>query len=180
VFTLNDSGSRRGLFWCFQGYRELEQLASSLGPDQPVHGMRSGHLIMKYTEENIAALAARYAVEMMALQPVGPFVIGGNCQAACIARAIAMCLKRSGRSVDLLILMEENSFREYDGRIALLFGRESTFNPYKPGVDPEAIFRKSYVRGFAVHFIAGEHGQFFEEENVASLGNILRHLLVSV
>ena len=180
VFTWNDSGSRRGLFWCLQGYGELEQLASSLGPDQPVHGMRSGHLIMEYTEANIAALASRYASEMIAIQPVGTFVIGGNCQAACIARAIALSLKRSGRSVDLLVLMEENSFREYDGRVALLFGRESTYNPYKPEADPEAIFRKSYPGGFSVHFISGGHGQFFEEPNIASLGKTLRHLLASV
>ena len=180
VFTLNGSGSRRGLFWCFQGYRELEQLASSLGPEQPVHGMRSGHLIMEYTDANIDVLASRYATEMAALQPEGPFVVGGNCQAASIAHAIAQSLRRFGRSVDLLVLMEEISFREYDGRVALLFGRESPFNPYKPGADPEAIFRKSYAGGFSVHLIAGGHGQFFEEPNLASLSKTLRHLLASV
>lgn len=178
IFTLNDSGSRRGLFWCFQGYLEMTQLASMLGPDQPLHGMRSGYLIMEYTDANIDALACHYATEMVALQPAGPFVIGGNCQAARIARAIALELGRLGRSVDLLVLMEESSFREYDGRVALLFGRESTFNPYKPGADPEAVFRKSYPGGFSVHLIAGGHGQYFGEPNIASLGDTLRQLLL--
>lgn len=180
IFTLNDSGSRRGLFWCFQGYQELTQLAASLGPDQPLHGMRSGHLIMEYTEANIDALAGRYATEMLTLQPAGPFVIGGNCQAASIARAMARHLKRVGRSVELLVLMEEGSFLEYDGRVALLFGRESHFNPYQPGADPEAVFRESYPGGFSVHFIAGGHGQYFGEPNIASLGDSLRQLLLSV
>jgi acyl carrier protein len=180
IFTLNDTGSRRGLFWCFQGYQELEQLALSLGPDQPLHGMRSGYLIMDYTDANIDALAGHYAREMVALQPAGPFVIAGNCQAASIARAIALALRQLGRSVDLLVLMEESSFREYDGRVVLLFGRESTFNPYKPGADPEAVFRKSYPGGFSVHLIAGGHGQYFGEPNIASLGDTLRQLLLPV
>jgi hypothetical protein len=76
--------------------------------------------------------------------------------------------------------MEESSSRGYDGRVALLFGRESHFNPHVPGADPEAIFRKSYPGGFTVDLIAGGHGQFFEEPNISSLANALKSRLAPV
>ena len=180
LITLNHAGLKHGLFWCLQGYRELTQLASHLGPDQPVHGMRSGHLIMDYTDANIDLLASHYALEMMALQPEGPFIIGGNCQGGLIARAIALCIKRAGRSVSLLILMEESRFQDYDGPVALLFGSESILNPYKSHSDPEAIFNKSYPGGFTVDLIDGAHGQFFEEPNIESLVKPLKSRLKNV
>jgi hypothetical protein len=174
IVTLNESGTRQGLFWCLQGYRELAQLASHLGPDQPVHGMRSGHLIMSYIDENIAAIASHYAAEMIALEPKGAFLLGGNCQGGWIARAIAMRLRECGRSVSLLILMEQGSFPPYDGPVALLFGRDSHFNPYKSGSDPDATFRSSYPAGFTVDIIGGAHGEFFESPNVETLASALK------
>jgi amino acid adenylation domain-containing protein len=179
LFTLNEAGRRRGLFWCLQGFRELTQLAAHLGPDQPLHGMRSGHLILNYTDANVDALAGRYAAEMIALQPDGPFTIGGNCQGGAIARATALMLKRSGRPVSLLMLMEESSFRDYDGRVALLFGRESHLNPYRLGADPEATFRKAYPGGFTVDLIDGGHGQFFDDPNIPSLARTVTRRLAA-
>jgi len=177
IVTLNDSGCRPGLFWCLQGYRELTQLADHLGTDQPVHGMRSGYLIMEYTDENIAAIASRYAGEMMTLQPEGPFLLGGNCQGGVIARVIARQLRALGRTVSLLILMEQRAFPLYEGPIALIFGKESAFNPYQPGADPEAGFRQSYPAGFTVDIIAGAHGQFFEPPNIDTLAATLKRRL---
>ena len=177
IVTLNDSGKRQGLFWCLQGYGELVQLAEHLGFDQPVHGMRSGYLIMEYTDENVAAIAAHYAAEMIALQPDGPFLIGGNCQGGTIARAIALRLRELGRTVSLLILMEQGSFPPYEGPVALIFGRDSHFNPYKPDADPEAVFRGSYPTGFTVDLIGGAHGQFFESPNVETLAAALKRRL---
>ncbi|WP_457798153.1 thioesterase domain-containing protein [Methylocystis sp. S23] len=151
IVTLNQMGSRKGLFWCLQGYRELTQLAEHLGSDQPIHGMRSGYLVMDYTEENVCAIASHYASEMIALQPSGSFLIGGNCQGGVIAYAIALRLRELGREVSLLFLMEQGSFAYYEGRVALIFGRDSHFNPYAPGADPDATFRTSYPTGHSRH-----------------------------
>ena len=177
IVTLNDSGRRQGLFWCLQGYRELTQLAEHLGPDQPVHGMRSGHLIMEYTDANIDAIASYYAAEMIALQPDGSFLLGGNCQGGIIARAIALRLRELGRTASLLILMEQESFPPYEGPVALIFGRDSHFNPYKPDADPDAVFRSSYPAGFTVDIIAGAHGHFFESPNVETLASAVSRRL---
>jgi probable biosynthetic protein (TIGR04098 family) len=179
IVTLNESGSRQGLFWCLQGYQELTQLAQHLGPDQPVHGMRSGHLIMDYSDLNLDAIASYYASEMIALQPDGPLVLGGNCQGGVIARAIALRLQTLGRQVTLLILMEQQSFIAYGtAPVALIFGRGSHFNPYQPGADPEAVFRAAYPQGFTVDIIPGAHGEFFESPNVEALCRAVQQRLL--
>jgi amino acid adenylation domain-containing protein len=145
IFTLNESGRRQDLFWCFQGDNEFTQLATHLGPDQPVHGMRSGHLIMNYTAENLSAIARHYAAEMITLQPGGSFLLGGNCQGGLIARAIALRLRKLGRTVSLLILMEQMTFPEYDGPVALIFGGNSDLNPYNPAADPVALAHRHTI-----------------------------------
>jgi amino acid adenylation domain-containing protein len=178
IVTLNASGTRHGLFWCLQSYRELTQLAKHLGSDQPVHGMRSGHHIMTYTDENVGALASRYAAEMIVLQPDGPFLLGGNCQGGWIARAIALRLRELGRTVSLLVLMEQTSFPPYDGPVALIFGRDSEFNPYRQGADPDAVFRRAHPAGFTLDIIEGKHGKFFHSPNIETLAAALKTRLV--
>jgi probable biosynthetic protein (TIGR04098 family) len=178
IVTLNQAGTRPGFFWCLQGHRELAQLAQALGADHPVHGMRSGHLIMDYTDANIEAIATYYAQEMIALQPEGPLVLGGNCQGGVIARAIALQLCQKGRTVSLLILMEQQGFPGYEGPVALIFGRDSHFNPFKPDADPLAVFRCAYPAGFTVDMIPGAHGEFFESPNVEALAAALNQYLL--
>ncbi|MFT5046438.1 MAG: amino acid adenylation domain-containing protein [Porticoccaceae bacterium] len=202
IFTLNELGTQQGLFWCFQAGSELKKLSAKLGLDQPVHGMRSGHLIMKNTEKNVHTLAEYYASEMTKLQPEGAFIIGGNCQGGVIAQAIASRMHHLGRKVSSLLLMELNLFPTYPGPVELLFGRDSEFNPYKPGAnpdaifkdpnsvgrdsefnpyrpgaDPDAIFHKSYPRGFTVNFIDGTHGTYFGEPNITSLAKVVKKYL---
>jgi hypothetical protein len=179
LFTLNHTGLNRTLFWCFQGYEELHELARQMGSAQPITGMRSGHLIMQYTEENIQALASRYANEMMQLQPVGEFVIGGNCQGAIIAEAVARALAAVGRTVALLILMEHREFKLYDGSVALIFGRDSQFNPYNEVANPSVLFEPLLPQSYTIDLIDGGHGQFFSANNIVSLGKVLTKYLAS-
>ena len=177
LVTRNEHGRRPGLFWCLQGQEELAQLSSHLGPHQPVHGMRSGHLIMDYTPGNIGALAVHYALEIVRRQPEGPIILGGNCQGGIIAREIALQLKTQGRHLPLLILMEPTEHPPYDGPVALLFGRDSIYNPYRSGPAPDPIFKSAYPAGFSVDFIKGAHGTFFDPSNVGSLARVLNRLL---
>jgi amino acid adenylation domain-containing protein len=173
IVTHNASGARPGLFWCFQGFEELRELARSLGPDQPVHGLRSGYLVMEYTEENVKGLAMRYAGEIQALQPEGPLWLGGNCQGGTIAREAALRLREAGRVVSRLFLMEQGRFPPYDGPVALIFGQESHFNPFGRFPDPEGLFRSSYPAGYTVDLVPGAHGQFFGPRNVGRLASVL-------
>jgi len=179
LFARNVSGLRPPLFWCCQGYEELDQLARHLDPRQPVTGMRSGHLIMDYTPEAIAELAAAYAAEIDRIQPEGAITLGGNCQGAIIAHGVAAALRRMGRQTGPLILMEESDFRPYDQPVALLYGRDSHLNPFNSGSDPDPIFRRAYPGGYSITFIPGGHGRFFAPENAPGLAAAIETVMAA-
>ncbi len=174
---LNPEGGKHGLFWCFQGFPEFRALAGALGPDQPLYGMRSGHMIMEYMPETIAALAQTYCDEMIRKQPIGAFLLGGNCQGATIARAIALTLRARGKEVRRLLLMEQASIWPYDQPTGLIFGRDSSHNPLRNHAEPEPIFRQAYPQGYGLRIIQGGHGTFFSAENVRSLADAINELI---
>jgi hypothetical protein len=134
---------------------------------------------MTYTDENVALLAGHYADEMIALQPDGPFLLGGNCQGSRIARAVAQELRERSREVSLLILVEPRTFPSYGGPVALIFARDSHLNPYGKGGEPDAVFRRAYPAGYTVDFITGIHGGAFRSTNTDSLIAALNRRLVS-
>jgi amino acid adenylation domain-containing protein len=175
IIGRNTSGTRPPLFWVFQGQQELLQLATYLGEDQPLYGMRSGHLVMKYTEDNIQALALGYLREIEALHPKGPLFVGGNCQGGVIALAIAQHLIRRRRLVPLVVLLEWSFLPQpYAGPVALLFGRESDIaNPYARSRYPELTWRRAFP-DFHVEILPGAHGQFFIEPNVQVLAETVQ------
>lgn len=182
VVTLNEHGTRPGLFWCLQGYRELSQLAAALGAEQPVHGLRSGYLIMDYDcAEQMDLLTSHYAAEIQAVQPEGALLLGGNCQGGLLMHAVARRLLDQGRTIALLVLMEQKIPLPFPGPVVLLYGRESHLNPYRaPDADPDPGFRAAYSGGYTVRFIAGAHGSFFESPNVESLARELTDVLMPV
>jgi hypothetical protein len=65
----------------------------------------------------------------------------------------------------------------YDAPVDLVYGRQSVLNPFRKGDDAPAAFTAAYTQGFARHFIDGEHGAFFQPQNVGSLATVLRGIL---
>jgi hypothetical protein len=177
IVTLNHSNTQNGFFWCCQSFTELLSLAKAMGESQVIHGMRSGHLAFEYEPDIIDALAVAYAREIMLLQPDGDIIIGGNCQGGLIARATANALKKQGRIVGRLIMMEQSTYWPYDQYVDLLFGYESTFNPTHRVSHPSVVLEKAYPAGYSLHFISGSHGTFFNLNNVDSLADKIRLIL---
>lgn len=179
ICTLNAHGRRTPLFWCFQGAREFAMLADHLGPDQPLHGMRSGHLMIDHHDPlQRRPIVERYVDEIQQVQPLGPLRMGGNCQAALIMQEAATRLRGAGREVELLVLMEQSLIRPYDGPIALLYGKRSHLNPFTdPEADPHATFRDNFAGGYSVGEIDGAHGQYFDHPNIETLAAALQALL---
>jgi len=171
---VNTNGAKQKLFWCLQRYKELTQMAKYLGPEQPVYGMRSGNRVMVKDQENINALASFYVAEILAVQPQGPFLIGGNCQAAQIAFAIAKQLGDLSHEVTLLFLQEKFIPQEYSGRVALIFGGKSFANPYQVFKNPEFGWKKFYSGVTTVDIVSGAHGQFHKEPHIQVLVKAMR------
>ncbi len=177
IRSLDGQRGPAGLVWCCQGFHEYRALAQALRGDLPVYGMRSGHLIMEYSPDTIQSLAMLYCEELLKWQPQGPFLLGGNCQGATIARATALALRARGRRVSALILMEQFSIWPYDQPVGLIFGRDSLHNPFTRAARPEAMLNTAYPAGYCLRIVDGGHGAFFQPQNIASLAAGIRALL---
>src|SRR5690606_36305777 len=134
------------IYWCLQGARQFRRLAHEFEPDRPVYGLRSGHLAMDYTAANVAALAERYADEIVHIDPVGPYLLGGICQGSLIATAIARCLGRRGLAVALLVLVDTPGDlidgKAYAGKALIVSVKRSRFNPLRRFRSPWSGWRK--------------------------------------
>ena len=82
-------------------------LSRHLGKRRPVYGIAadwsSGPQGQPLTVENIAE---RYVAELRAVQPMGPYHLGGFCGAALIALEMARQLERRGQQVGVIIALD--------------------------------------------------------------------------
>lgn len=160
IYGVNLAGSRPPLLWCFQGYAEFSALAAALGPDQPLYGMRSGHLVVETSARNHLHMAIVFAQEVQSLGLSGPLCLGGNCQGAMQAQKIAQILTASGQAITLLIGLNPFLFMPYAGRTALIFGRHDTTNPLHRFHDAETCLRAN-LPNCTIDTLPSEHGKLF-------------------
>jgi amino acid adenylation domain-containing protein len=164
---LNLGGQSEPLFWCAQGFEEIRQLARYLGHDRPLFGMRSGHLAMRFSAENIRSLATHYVSEILDANPDGPYLIGGNCQGTYIAWEIARELRQRGRSVMLLALQlfDYRNALPYPGRVALFLGGDAVDRARRSS-DEEPIWSELYPGGVTLDPISGVNRRHFVEPHI--------------
>jgi amino acid adenylation domain-containing protein len=87
-------------------------LAQSLGGDQPVYALQSRGLDgIEQMEPSIERMAAKYVDEIESVQSDGPYYLGGYCLGGAIALEVAQRLRRSGKSVALLAMLESYNVR---------------------------------------------------------------------
>jgi acyl carrier protein len=168
VLGLNRTGKKRPFFWCLQESEEFNQLALHFGPERPLYGMRSGYLAMSYTKANIAALARRYADEILEIDATGPYVIAGNCQGGIVAVEIARQLQQTGRQILLLTTLDTVVWdllhgQTYPGKVAFFFGIHSRFNPYRRFRSPALGWRKLFPQGLRLDLLPADHGGYFTD-----------------
>jgi Phosphopantetheine attachment site/Thioesterase domain len=174
VAGLNVDGWKIPLFWVFQEAVEFRKVASALGQDQPLYAFRSGLGLLSYSENEIQAFALRYVSEIEEVCPEGPVFVGGFCQGAVIALAMAQHLLRRKRHVPLLILMEWGfPLQPYSEPVLLIHSRDSRDgNPYLRYRMPESGLSRAFPQ-YTIAEMPGDHDHTFEDANVAALGKIL-------
>jgi thioesterase domain-containing protein len=94
-------------FFCVPGsegdvFTDIGHLARRLGPDQPFYGFWNG----THDPTQIEARAAGYVDEIRAVQPRGPYLLGGVCSGGVVAFEVARQLHAQGQRVALLALVE--------------------------------------------------------------------------
>jgi hypothetical protein len=182
IRILNRDGTRPPLIWCYNADKEFPVMAAGLGPDQPVIGMRSLHMVepmgpTRYRKDEI--VADFYADALLShggIDLSGCFV-GGNCQGAAIAVRIASDLLMANRNVGALVTMEAQSALPFPRRVGMIFGSKSEmFNPFLRGETPQAKWRTLFSDP-VWEIIPGAHGQYFRNENYPALCAAIRRII---
>ena len=165
-------------YWVCQNEFEAMSFASALGRDQPLYAMRSLVDILKikeYTADVLDIVASRYLEEIASAGLKPPALLGGNCQAAIIALALARKMRNAGRPPPLLVLMEWSfSYGRYDDPVLLLYGRDSATAKFYIGNDKCGPDWRTDFPCHSVASISGAHGQFFNPQNIGDLAERLK------
>ena len=105
-------GSRTPLFFV-AGYQSpddtllvLSRLIPQLGRDQPVFGFRPRWIEGGAEYTSVEEMAHECVAELRAVQPKGPYLLGGHCLGGIAALEIARLLKAEGEEVRLLFLVD--------------------------------------------------------------------------
>jgi thioesterase domain-containing protein len=114
LVPIQPRGSRRPFFavpghngdvFCFI------HLAKRLGDEQPFYALQPPGLDgLRPPLERVEDLAAHYVAELRAVQPEGPYLIGGYCMGGFIAFELAQQLRARGAQIGLLALFETSLF----------------------------------------------------------------------
>jgi len=104
-------GTNKKPFFCVHGFGGgivgYTELASLLGSEQPFYGLQAQGLDKTAeSDTHIEAMAARYINAMRAVQPTGPYYLGGYCIGGVIAFEMARQLQESEDSVGLVAIFE--------------------------------------------------------------------------
>jgi len=131
LVELEPSGSRPPLFFVHPAGGNVLcylDLARCLGPDQPFYGFQTPGL---YGEQalytRIEDLAAHYIEAMTAVQPEGPYFLGGWSIGGIIAYEMAQQLGARGERVGQLILLDTGAQLFGEGRTEEGDGHEDQF-----------------------------------------------------
>lgn len=105
VLALHREGRRTPIFWV---HNLVIGLAKELGDDQPFYivMLTSTDLKELGPRPSLRDIAARFLKKILAVQPAGPFILGGLCIGSVLVYEIAQQMCVSGLDVGLLILLD--------------------------------------------------------------------------
>jgi thioesterase domain-containing protein len=110
VVPIQVAGSKRPFFYLHGDWTDKAffcyPLARDLGPDQPFYTLEPYSFVDLLVLPAIETMAAAHIKSMRAVQPEGPYLIGGFCNGGLTAYEMARQLSTVGQKVDLLVLMD--------------------------------------------------------------------------
>jgi amino acid adenylation domain-containing protein len=103
-------------------------LARELAPDRSFYGLQSPGVQGGEPAETIEEMAAAYLAEVLAVQPAGPYLLGGWSLGGAVAFEMARQLSRQGREVGLVAILDTQAPGTRDEeRLALLALEDADF-----------------------------------------------------
>jgi hypothetical protein len=108
LMAIQTGGTKRPFFYAHVDSRAFHcfPLARGLGADQPFYVLEPYRFDGLRVPPTLEAMAAAYIAALRAIQPEGPYLLGGFCAGGMIVYEIARQLRVAGQAVDLLALME--------------------------------------------------------------------------
>ena len=124
VVTHNPHGSRAALFYFHNDLLAdgvyVRRLATTLGESQPIHAIAPHGTAGLSPLYSIADMAHDHLPRVLAVQPKGPYRLGGFCGGGLVAYEIAQMLRARGETVERLVMInasplsiEPNDFVDY-------------------------------------------------------------------
>ncbi len=110
VVMVQAGGTRRPFFYLHGNWERNSYypftLARDLGSDQPLYVLEPFHFEGLRTPPTFEAMVTAHVEAMRAVQPEGPYLLGGFCAGGVIAFEMARQLRAQGQEVDFLALIE--------------------------------------------------------------------------
>jgi pristinamycin I synthase 3 and 4 len=110
ITPMRSEGTRPPFFYLHGdaegGGLHCRKLADALDHEQPFYAVHPHALVDRELPTSVEAMAADYVREIRAIQPRGPFRVGGFCNGGVIAFEIARQLTAAGETVEALILLD--------------------------------------------------------------------------
>ena len=104
-------------------------LAQWLGPDQPLYGVMPSGVDGKPFLPTVEAMAEENIRHLLAVQPEGPYLLGGYCNGGIVAYEMAQQMHRQGREVGMLILLDTWVPRYFGWLKAIVYNTRGTSRP---------------------------------------------------
>lgn len=173
-------GSRPPLIWFFNSpATEMLELSRYIPADQPLYGGYSGGKVFDRGEAKLMEIARLYLPEILEAFPTGELIIGGNCQGGRVGFMVAKLLQEAGRPISTMCFLEFShpELAAYDGRLLLMFGKQSKNKSYKHIGWGRSGWKDKFPRVPTISWINGTHGGFFRQDTISSLTHILDRFL---
>lgn len=110
LVALRPEGSRYPFFFVPGGDGQilgLNVITPYLGDDQPFYAFQARGLDgRREPHASVEAMAADYLKELRAVQPHGPYMLGGLCIGGMVALEMAQQLRRQGEEIGWLVLLD--------------------------------------------------------------------------
>lgn len=154
-------------FFCIHGgsgsILRYRRLARHLGPEQPFYGLQP--LGLERDQSPIGRLediAAHYAEQIRAVQPEGPYLLGGRCFGGIVAFELARQFQAQGQEVALLAILDSGPPKK---------GRTDS-----PGKNGSSRSLSHYARRLVFHLQNGEVNRLVADNTRVIVRNATRRL----
>jgi len=111
--VFNAGGKLQPLFFLHGDYLSggtyVHELARKLGPARPVVSIRPCGLAGDPVPTSYSEMAEIHLEQIRAVQPVGPYLLGGNCNGGLVAFEIAQLLTKRGEEVVRVVMIDASA-----------------------------------------------------------------------